>query len=210
MEINKKFMFKEFEQDKSGVVRRRFNRRKFEVRYIVLHHTVGGTAKSTIEYWRNREIPIGTEFIIDRDGTIYRVLPENCWAYHIGLKGEPQLESKSIGIELANWGPLTESNGQYINAYGKPVNTPVEILQQPFRNYTVFDRYTNAQITSCVQLVDALCHEYKVPRRKPPKLYSSTRQDVQDILFFTGITAHCHFRIDKSDIYPTERIWNFF
>lgn len=56
---------------------------------IVLHHTVGGSAKSTFDYWRTDPEHIGTAYIVERDGTIYEVFSPECWAYHLGLKIGP-------------------------------------------------------------------------------------------------------------------------
>lgn len=78
---------------------------------VVLHHTVGGTARSTFEWWQtgDREQRVATAYIIDRDGIIYEVFDPAHWAYHLGLKGAAGAHDKrSIGIELASEGGLRE------------------------------------------------------------------------------------------------------
>lgn len=76
-------------------------------RVIVLHYTGGGSASATRRYFDNTEIEasraalrragtvnVSAHFIVDRDGTIYRLQPETQFARHcIGLN------HLAIGIE---------------------------------------------------------------------------------------------------------------
>lgn len=78
-----------------------------EPRVIVLHYTGGGSAKATRGYFDNVEIEaarkdlrragvvnVSSHFVVDRDGTIYRLQPETRFARHcIGLN------HLAIGIE---------------------------------------------------------------------------------------------------------------
>jgi N-acetyl-anhydromuramyl-L-alanine amidase AmpD len=89
-------------------------------RVIVLHYTDGGSAKATREYFDNPRIEAGraqlaragavnvsSHFLVDRDGTIYRLQPETRYARHcIGLN--------HIAIGIENVGdeakfPLTDA-----------------------------------------------------------------------------------------------------
>jgi N-acetyl-anhydromuramyl-L-alanine amidase AmpD len=87
---------------------------------IVLHHTVGGSARSTYDYWRIGSEHIGTAYIVERDGTVYEVFPPECWAYHLGLKIGPQgvVDKRSIGIEIASEGPLLARDSRFY-AFGR-------------------------------------------------------------------------------------------
>ncbi|MBX3162477.1 MAG: N-acetylmuramoyl-L-alanine amidase [Deltaproteobacteria bacterium] len=85
-----------------------------EPKVIVLHYTAGATAKSTRTYFDNIRIEaeraelaaagavnVSSHYVIDRDGTIYRLQPETRFARHcIGLN------HISIGIENAGDGDL--------------------------------------------------------------------------------------------------------
>lgn len=76
---------------------------------IVLHYTGGGSAKATRNYFDNTKIEasrkelakagavnVSSHFVVDRDGTIYRLQPETRFARHcIGLN------HVAIGIENA-------------------------------------------------------------------------------------------------------------
>jgi N-acetyl-anhydromuramyl-L-alanine amidase AmpD len=91
-----------------------------EPRVIVLHYTGGSSATSTRRYFDNVEIEaarkelrrggavnVSAHFIVDRDGTIYRLQPETRFARHcIGLN------HLAIGIENVGDGqkyPLTDA-----------------------------------------------------------------------------------------------------
>jgi len=88
----------------------------FEKDQIYLHHTVGGSAISTIGWWNTSKIHVGTAFVVERNGTIYRVFDERMWAYHLGLKTNfnQQSNKRSIGIEIASEGAL--KSGSELNA----------------------------------------------------------------------------------------------
>lgn len=91
---------------------------RIEPRVVVLHYTGGGSWKATWRYFdrarlergraalrRGGEVNVSAHFLVDRDGTIYRLLPETRMARHcIGLN------HLAIGIENvgdgARW-PLT-------------------------------------------------------------------------------------------------------
>ena len=75
---------------------------------IVLHHTVGGSARSTFEYWQSNPDRIATAYIVERDGTIYEVFDPLYWAHHLGLKMPKNVtyNKRTIGIELASEGSL--------------------------------------------------------------------------------------------------------
>jgi len=88
---------------------------KFTKKQIYLHHTIGGSALSTFEYWQKSTERIGTAYLVERDGTIYQVFDDEGWAYHLGLKiiGNTKYNRESIGIELCSEGALR--SGQELN-----------------------------------------------------------------------------------------------
>lgn len=91
-----------------------------EPRVIVLHYTAGGSAEGTFQYFSGNhmeaaraqlaaagDVNVSAHFLVDRDGTIYRLMPETRMARHcIGLN------HIAIGIENVgddkNW-PLTDA-----------------------------------------------------------------------------------------------------
>src|SRR5258708_2268254 len=97
-----------------------------EKRYIVWHGTQGRTAQtpsggkpgqatSSIDGWIEAGNRIGTPYLIDRDGTIYRTFKNDAeWISHLGIKGTNSLYDRaSVGIEMANELELTAHDGAY-------------------------------------------------------------------------------------------------
>ena len=81
--------------------------RKRPVSTIVLHHTAGGTAQSTIEHLARPLTFASYHYIVDRDGTVYKCVPTTAKAWHCGVSNGPQgrdVNQYSIGIALANKG----------------------------------------------------------------------------------------------------------
>ncbi|HEY4611468.1 MAG TPA: N-acetylmuramoyl-L-alanine amidase, partial [Bacteroidota bacterium] len=82
---------------------------------IYIHHTVGGSARSTYSWWLSDKsksggvLKVGTAFLIERDGTIYKCFEPKYWAHHLGLTiaANVRLNRESIGIELCSEGALT-------------------------------------------------------------------------------------------------------
>jgi N-acetylmuramoyl-L-alanine amidase len=91
-----------------------------EPKVIVLHYTAGGTAEGTFQYFSGNhmeaarsqlaaagDVNVSSHFLVDRDGTIYRLMPETRMARHcIGLN------HIAIGVENVGddkkW-PLTDA-----------------------------------------------------------------------------------------------------
>lgn len=74
---------------------------------IVLHHTAGASAESTIQYQRSPLVRSSYHYIIERDGTIYKCVPVSERAWHAGISKGPEgsdVNNYSIGISLANRG----------------------------------------------------------------------------------------------------------
>ena len=196
---------------------------------ICLHHTVGGSARSTFEYWRDNPERIGTAYIIERDGTIYEVFDPWYWAHHLGMKtvDNTQRNKESVGIELASEGAL--KSGYQLNQqlgskkfdeewlYAFDIDTPPFAhakklyhtvndslkyfdLIQPFRGYWYFDAYDAAQVKACIELVNALCVQFKIPKALLPK--GSRFVFNQVYAQFNGVLSHCNVRADKSDLSP--------
>lgn len=94
------------------------------VQYIVLHYTASDSQRSLAMLTHGG---VSAHYMIDRDGTIYRLVDENRRAWHAGeseWEGRTWLNATSIGIEMVNlgfrdtptgrqWYPFTE---EQINA----------------------------------------------------------------------------------------------
>jgi len=172
-----------------------------EKRLIVLHHTVGASAESSMRFWADDPRRVATAFVIERDGTIYQTFPAEMWAYHIGL-GDKMLEKESIGIELASEGGLTEHDGR-LYKFGKisPQTHyvgPVYDHGSFWRGYRYFAEYTEAQVEWAIELAVSLCDKFGIV---PVCSIDPTSYD-PNAINDSGITTHAVLRRDKSDLHP--------
>jgi N-acetyl-anhydromuramyl-L-alanine amidase AmpD len=166
---------------------------------IVLHHTVGASARSTFDHWSESAARIATAYLVERDGVIHEVFDPRFWAFHLGLAGTGgRVDRRSIGIELASEGPLEERDGGFF-AFGRPFQGTVFEHGSSWRDQGRFwAAYTQAQLESAIALVDHLCRVFGVPRRTPADPFA-----FDPALFdFRGVVAHHQLRLDKSDLHP--------
>jgi N-acetyl-anhydromuramyl-L-alanine amidase AmpD len=174
---------------------------------VCLHHTVSNPlcqAGDIATFIATRNV--ATQYIIGGNGEILRLFPNNFWAHHLGLRtaNNTQMNRETIGIELDAWGPLTFKNGKYFNAYNRELtgNCKIEKLAKPFRKFTFFTEYTDAQIDSLAFLLKFLHVEHKIPMEGLNRTLNFEVCDFQR----PGIYSHSNFRADKSDVYPATKL----
>lgn len=169
---------------------------------IVIHHTAGsGNAKNVIHWWNFNPIQVGTAFVIDSEGVIYKAFEPQYWAYHLGLKTANNVirNKESIGIEVCNWGQLVEKDGKYYNYVNKEV--PVsEVVQLPkFRGYEYYHAYNSKQIEALRELILMLAKDFDIDLT-----YQSDMWDISENALSgnNGIYTHVSYRKDKNDMSP--------
>ena len=82
-----------------------FDERRLPVDMVVLHYT--GMTSGALERLRDPAAKVSAHYLIEEDGTTYALVPEARRAWHAGVanwQGESDINSCSIGIELANPG----------------------------------------------------------------------------------------------------------
>jgi hypothetical protein len=180
---------------------------------ICLHHTVGGSAASSIDWWKRDNQMVGTAYIIDRDGSVYQAFEPEGWAYQFGLKWPQQdklaFERRFIGIEIASEGGLIESGGNlycFDKVSPKTLKSKNEAFDfgRPYRGYRYFDKYESAQIDSAVQLVNYLLSTFNIEKKIPARYMEFYGQKLKN---FNGVIGHVNVREDKSDPLPDENFW---
>ena len=94
------------------------NRRKLPVSMAVLHYTGMESAADALERMCDPDSEVSAHYMVDEDGTVYRLVDEDKRAWHAGRsfwRGITDVNSASIGIELVNPGhefgyrPFTEA-----------------------------------------------------------------------------------------------------
>ena len=200
---------------------------------IWLHHTAGGSRPDyTIGGWEKdftkdkngnplldangnpQPLRVATSYVIGRkssttgdttwDGKILRAFDEKYWAYHLGITEHSlELNSKSIAIEICNYGPLTVGkDGKYYNYVNKPIlDSEVVKLNNPFRGYEYWEKYTDIQLENTRKLILYLNNKWGINIQH--KIYNENWFDYNNSWFTTGgIRSHSQVRKDKLDIFP--------
>ena len=85
-----------------------FDARTAPPHILVLHYTGMKTGPEALERLRDANPPrVSSHYMVEEDGTVYRLVPEERRAWHAGIsfwRGEENLNSVSIGIEIVNPG----------------------------------------------------------------------------------------------------------
>lgn len=74
---------------------------------LVLHYTGMRSGQAALDRLCDPEAKVSAHYMIDEDGTVYSLVPEAMRAWHAGVsfwRGRTDVNSRSIGIELANPG----------------------------------------------------------------------------------------------------------
>lgn len=76
---------------------------------VVLHHTAMLTAEAALDRLCDPAAEVSAHYLIAEDGRLWQLVDEAARAWHAGVgewAGRGDVNSRSIGIELANAGPL--------------------------------------------------------------------------------------------------------
>jgi N-acetyl-anhydromuramyl-L-alanine amidase AmpD len=177
---------------------------------IVLHFTAGQSAQSAFNTWMNNPERVATAYIVDSDGTIYELFDPCYWAYHLGVKGTSAHDRRSIGVEIANVGPLKQSPSDtnrldwWPNNWGTPwcrLDEAGRYVRTRFRGIDYFASFPEPQVTSVARLAAYLCERFGVPKNLPAR----TRRKECDTSYYAtrkGVVPHQNFRPDKWDVGP--------
>ena len=74
---------------------------------LIIHYTGMESAEGALERMRDPSTKVSAHYVIDEDGTVYRLVAENMCAWHAGTAswgGITNINDRSIGIELVNPG----------------------------------------------------------------------------------------------------------
>ena len=84
-----------------------FDQRRRPPDMVVVHYTGMQTGAAALERLRDPEAKVSAHYLIEEDGRVFRLAPEERRAWHAGVsywKGERDINGASIGIELVNPG----------------------------------------------------------------------------------------------------------
>jgi N-acetylmuramoyl-L-alanine amidase len=83
------------------------NQRPGPVDMLILHYTGMTSAAAALDRLCDPVAKVSAHYLIDEDGTVWRLVPEEARAWHAGVSfwaGRRDINSHSIGIELVNPG----------------------------------------------------------------------------------------------------------
>lgn len=74
---------------------------------VILHYTGMQTATAALDRMCDAAADVSAHYMVDEDGTVYRLVPEDRRAWHAGVsywQGATNINDRSIGIEIVNPG----------------------------------------------------------------------------------------------------------
>jgi hypothetical protein len=197
-----------------------YNKKETQKNTIWLHHSGGGSRPDwTINGWEtNNGLKVGTHFVIGRkssssdvelwDGKVLKAIDDRYWVDHLRIETKSdQLNSRSIGIELCNYGPLTlGKDGNFYNYVNKPINKEdVVELETEFRGYKYWEKYTDSQLESLYKLIIHLKKRWIIQIESG--IYNEDWFNYDEKWFsMGGLRSHAQVREDKFDLFPQKEL----
>ena len=164
-------------------------------------------------------LKVATQYVVGRkssstdetrwDGKVFRTFDDKFWAYHLGIssKNSEQLNSRSIGIEICNYGPLTLGrDGRFYNYVNKPINeSDVVELSNSFRGYKYYEKYTDLQLENTRKLILHLKNIWSIEIESG--IYNEEWFEYNEKWFsLGGLRTHTQVRKDKFDLFPQKEL----
>ncbi len=180
---------------------------------ICIHHTVGGSAESSFNWWQRDGRTVGTAYLIERNGKIHEVFDPKGWAWQFGLNWSSaekiKFEKRFIGIEIASEGGLVEADGKLycfdrVSSRTEKSRDEAFDFGEKYRGYRYFDKYEKEQVDSLIQLINHLTETFNIERKIPKDYLEYHGEKLKD---FNGIIGHQMVRKDKSDPAPDIEFW---
>ncbi len=143
-----------------------FEERKDKISYLIIHATSTRNLEHTFSFLVHSQKPkrVSAHYVIDRDGTVYQLVPDEKKAFHAGLsnwnnynhkKRTISLNDASIGIEFQ----CSTQNGELQRFTKKQINVGLKLCHFLMEKYKISPR-------------NVLAHSDIAPnRRKDPGLF---------------------------------------
>lgn len=120
------------------------SRNKNEIIGIVLHFTAGGDSNGTVKWFNNPDSHVSAHYVVSRSGKIIQMVEEANAAWHAGsstttpkMNGVKNLNLKTIGIEICNWGWLLKAdNSAIVTVNNKTYERKVDEFYTRLRKWT--------------------------------------------------------------------------
>jgi len=186
--------------------------------YVFIHHTAGWhNPYKTIDNWgKDTRGAVATEFVLggqsvkgnnnNYDGVLVQAFPEGGYGWHLGKNGSQHMHVHSVGIEVNNFGQIV--NGK--TWAGVSVDrSQIVVLEKPFRGYSTWHRYSDAQISKLHKWILFIAERDSIDVRAGlPALIKEKGADAfefnEDAYYgkIKGLWTHTNTRKDKFDMFP--------
>jgi hypothetical protein len=190
--------------------------------YLFLHHTAGWhNPHNQIDQWGNdTRGSIATEFVLggpsvkgnsdQYDGKMLQAFPDGGYGWHLGKNGSQHMHSHSVGLEVCNFGNLT--NGK--TWAGTTVHSSQIVnLKKPFRGFQEWHRYSNNQIESMRKLILYIAERDNIDVRdglvQEIKKNGISGFEFNENAYYgktKGMWTHTNTRKDKYDLFPQQEV----
>lgn len=192
--------------------------------YIFLHHTAGwNNPYNCISHWgsdtRGR---IATEFVLGGpnikngdetyDGVLVQAFPQGAQGWHLGKTGSYYMNRHSVGIEICNFGYLTEKGRTYVGT--RAHESQIVTLAEPFRKHSKWHRYSDAQIEATRKWIIYIAARDNIDLKvglvkwileQGPTAAFGFQQDAYEGKV-KGLLTHTNVRKDKTDCFPQQEL----
>lgn len=140
-------------------------------------------------------------YTVSRDGMVYRHYDDSYYTDFLDIKvGDKQ----SVSIVLENMGYLFRtSDNIYINWLNE-VCEKENAVEMKFDGYPYWERITDEQMESVVELCKSICEKHKIP-----KICVEFNHYHKDISKFRGIVFRANYQEESTDKNPLFNIPNF-
>lgn len=159
--------------------------------YLVMHFTAGPSAASSIRWLTSRRARASAHLVIARDGSVTQLVPFNRMAWHAGpsaWEGRRGLNQYSLGIELANAGPLEQAGGRWRAWFGETYADD-QVLTATHRHESAprgWELFPTAQLQAAAEAASELVRKY----------------DLLDVIGHDDISPHR--KVDPGPAFPME------
>jgi uncharacterized UPF0160 family protein len=169
---------------------------------IVIGHTFNSDMKHFLGWNKryNGKYKKTAAFTIDAAGFVYKHFEPK---YSSEFLDTDELNNKSIVILLENNGWLVKDveKNEYITWIGNIYNKPIDISEKRWRNYKYWDKYTDEQFESALELVNMLCEQFNIP-----KTVLAHNTKIDNFLDYKGVIYKSNLEKHYTDLSPS---WNY-
>lgn len=134
---------------------------------LVIHYTAGGSASSTVSYFKKKSSGVSAHLVIGRNGHITQMLKFNRIGWHAGeseWRGEKNINKSTIGIEIANYGLVKQTaSDDWVSWSGQTIPASRVILDEhkhfpgKISGWEIFDQ---AQMDATIEAAQTIVAEY--------------------------------------------------